>query len=62
MLFSMGKADAFSVDVWIKRIMENLYIKEEIPIKEIEKYAKEKFGEYAGIAQQYLFVYAKENM
>ena len=62
MLFSMEKADAFPVDVWIKRIMENLYIKQEVPLKEIEKYAKEKFGEYGGIAQQYLFVYAKENM
>lgn len=62
MLFSMEKADAFPVDVWIKRIMENLYIKQEVSLKQIEKYAKEKFGEYAGIAQQYLFVYAKENM
>ena len=62
MLFSMEKADAFPVDVWIKRIMENLYIKQEVPLREIEKYAKEKFGEYGGIAQQYLFVYAKENM
>ena len=62
MLFSMEKADAFPVDVWIKRIMESLYIKQEVSLKEIEKYAKEKFGEYAGIAQQYLFVYAKENL
>jgi len=62
MLFSMEKADAFPVDVWIKRIMENLYIKQEVTLKEIEKYAKERFGEYAGIAQQYLFVYAKDNM
>ena len=62
MLFSMKKSDAFPVDVWIKRIMEGLYIKQEVTLKEIEKYAKEKFGEYAGIAQQYLFVYAKENM
>lgn len=60
MLFSMGKADAFPVDVWIKRIMENLYIKNESTLKEIEKYSREKFGEYAGIAQQYLFFFAKE--
>ncbi|MBQ7667794.1 MAG: DNA-3-methyladenine glycosylase 2 family protein [Clostridia bacterium] len=61
MLFSMGKIDAFPIDVWIKRIMENLYIKEEKSLKEIEKYAKEKFGDYAGIAQQYLFYYVREN-
>lgn len=62
MLFSMGKADAFPVDVWIKRIMENLYIKNESTLKEIEKYSREKFGEYAGIAQQYLFFFAKETI
>lgn len=59
MLFSMGKKDAFPIDVWIKRIMESLYIKKELSLKEIETVAKEKFGLYAGVAQQYLFFYAK---
>jgi len=62
MLFSMQKFDAFPVDVWIKRIMEELYIKEERSLKEIENFAKEKFPLYAGIAQQYLFFYARENL
>lgn len=62
MLFSMGKTDAFPVDVWIKRIMESLYIKQEMPLNQIQKYAEEKFGEYAGIAQQYLFFYARDNL
>ena len=62
MLFSMKKTDAFPVDVWIKKIMEELYIKEEVPLKYIEKYAKDKFGEFAGIAQQYLFFYARDNL
>jgi len=61
MLFSMHKLDAFPVDVWIKRIMEELYIKKETNLKEIERYSKEIFGEYAGVAQQYLFFYAREN-
>lgn len=61
MLFSMQKYEAFPVDVWIKRIIETLYLKEEKSLKEITSYAKEKFGEYAGIAQQYLFFYAREN-
>jgi len=60
MLFSMQKYDAFPVDVWIKRIMEALYLKEEKSLKEIAQYAKDAFGEYAGIAQQYLFYYARE--
>ena len=62
MLFSMNKIEAFPVDVWIKKIMEELYIKEEVPLKCIEKYAKDKFGEFAGIAQQYLFFYARDNL
>jgi len=61
LLFSMQKTDSFPIDVWIKRIMENLYIKQEVTLKEIEKYSKEKFGKYAGIAQQYLFYYVREN-
>jgi len=59
MLFSMGKCDAFPVDVWIKRIMEELYIKKEVPLKEIEKFSREKFSIYSGIAQQYLFFYRR---
>ena len=57
MLFSMQKVDAFPIDVWIKRIMEELYIGKEASIKDIERFSKEKFGKYAGIAQQYLFFY-----
>ena len=60
MLFSMQKKDSFPVDVWIKRIMEELYIGNEASIKDVERFSKEKFGKYAGIAQQYLFFYARE--
>ena len=31
-------------------------------VNQIQKYAEEKFGEYAGIAQQYLFFYARDNL
>ena len=58
--FSMGKREAFPVDVWVKRIMESLYFQEEKPVKEIEDFAMKKFGKDAGYAQQYLFYYARE--
>ena len=61
MLFSMQKVDAFPVDVWIKRIMEELYIKKEVSLKEIEQFAKDKFPLDAGIVQQYLFFYVTGN-
>lgn len=61
MLFSLGKRDAFPVDVWIKRIMEHLYFHEETPKEIIRKRAYDMYGEYGGYAQQYLFYYGKEN-
>lgn len=57
--FSMSKLEAFPVDVWIKRLMEHFYFKEEKPAPYIERYAKTKFGQYAGYAQQYLFYYGR---
>lgn len=59
-LFSLEKSEAFPVDVWIKRVMEHLYIGHEVPIKEIKAIALDKFGINAGLAQQYLFYYARE--
>lgn len=61
MLFSLGKREAFPVDVWIQRIMEKLYYNGEKTKKEvIIDFAKKHFGEYGGYAQQYLFYYARD--
>lgn len=60
LLFSMKKKEAFPVDTWIKKVMSDLYNESE-NIKKISNFAEEKFGEYAGIAQQYLFYYMREN-
>lgn len=59
-LFSLGKRSAFPVDVWIKRIMESIYFTEETPVNVIQSFAAERFGEFGGYAQQYLFYYARE--
>lgn len=61
MLFSFKRSETFPVDVWIKRVMEELYLHEETKQKEIGIKAREIFGEYAGFAQQYLFYYGREN-
>lgn len=60
LLFSMGKKEAFPVDTWIKKVMNELYI-ESTNITKINEYALNKFGNYAGIAQQYLFYYKRES-
>lgn len=60
MLFSYKRGEVFPVDVWIKRVMEELFIKKETPVKKISKEADKIFGKYAGYAQQYLFYYGRE--
>lgn len=61
LLFAFHKRETFPVDVWIKRVMEFLFIKEEVPKKQIAAYADKYFGENAGYVQQYLFYYGREN-
>lgn len=60
LLFSLGKRDMFPVDVWVKRVMEYFYFdKRNASVDEIHKLAYEKWGDFAGFAQQYLFYYAR---
>ncbi len=65
LLFSTLKRwDVFPIDVWVRRVMNELYIKEEqeekVSKKQIEKIANEKFGGLMGLAQQYLFYWRRE--
>ena len=59
LLFGLGYTNAFPVDVWIKRIMEFVYFGEDTSIDKIMTFANDKFGQYGGYAQQYLFHYAR---
>ena len=59
-LFGMQKYDTFPVDVWVKRVMEEFYVEDNLRLPKIRKFALEKFGDLAGFAQQYLFYYARE--
>ena len=66
LLFStLKRFDVFPIDVWVRRVMNDLYIhnevEEKVSKKEIKKLAKEKFGDLEGIAQQYLFYWKREN-
>ena len=65
LLFStLKRFDVFPIDVWVRRVMNDLYIKNEdeskVDKKEIEKLAKEKYGNLEGIAQQYLFYWKRD--
>lgn len=65
LLFSdLKRFDVFPIDVWVRRVMNDLYIKEPDETKvskvKIEKLAEEKFGKFKGLAQQYLFYWRRE--
>jgi N-glycosylase/DNA lyase len=58
LLFSFKKYEAFPVDVWIKRGIEDLYFKgSPVSSKKIAEFARGHFGRYAGYAQEYLYHY-----
>ena len=64
MLFSMKKYEVFPIDVWVKRVMTELYLNDEestnLSNKKILEFAENKFGNLAGLAQQYLFYWRRE--
>lgn len=61
LLFSMNKYDCYPTDVWISKIMKEFYLETDTSIKNIHMYSKNKWGEYAGFVQQYLFYYFRSN-
>ena len=65
LLFSMLKRlEVFPIDVWVRRVMNDLYIQapneDKVSKRQIERMATEKFGDLAGLAQQYLFYWRRE--
>lgn len=60
LLFSLKKSEVFPIDVWVKRVMEKLYFKQNVSMKQIARYAEDNFKEDAGIVQQHLFYNVRE--
>lgn len=52
LLFGFERHDPFPVDVWMKRVLDKYFEKDFNPST---------FGKYAGVAQQYLFDYERNN-
>ena len=55
LLFGFGKYDAFPIDVWMKRVAAKYFG------DDADTLSRDTFGDYAGIAQQYLFYYERWN-
>ena len=65
LLFStLKRFEVFPIDEWVRRVMNDLYIKNEdekkVSKKQILEIAEKKYGNLAGIAQQYLFYWRRE--
>ena len=65
LLFSdLKRFDVFPIDVWVRRVMNELYIKNpdetKVNKRDIARIAKEKFGDLEGLAQQYLFYWKRD--
>jgi N-glycosylase/DNA lyase len=78
LLFSLGKTEAFPVDVWVKRVILNhyadkfqsdlikkLFVRESLSNGDYERlnsFGRSYFGDYAGYAQEYLYHYERMSL
>ena len=58
LLFSLDKPTAFPVDLWVRRAIEEWYpdADPQMTNERMRIWAQQRFGEYAGYANQYLFI------
>ena len=57
LLFAYNKLESFPIDVWIKKVLDKYYPSDFPPFSHFSPV--EYFGEYAGIAQEYLYYYER---
>jgi N-glycosylase/DNA lyase len=63
LLFSLGFSQALPVDTWIKKTFQLLYFDENnISNDKIREFGLEYFGNYTGYAQQYLYMYSRNDL
>ena len=63
LLFAGGHQEVFPVDVWIERALQRLFFPKRKPMaKRLRHFADTHFGPHAGLAQQYLFHYARVHL
>lgn len=62
LLFSLGFTEAFPIDTWIKKILQKLYFKNQVVSSQhLREFGLTYFGRYAGYAQQFLYMLARES-
>lgn len=53
-LFGFGRLESFPIDVWMARALERLY-RQKGTYQKLRAFASDKWGPYAGYAQEYLY-------
>jgi N-glycosylase/DNA lyase len=62
LLFAYGRLNAFPVDTWIRKVMIRMFFKgRKVPDRAIRAFASERWGELAGVAQQYLYHWSRRS-
>lgn len=60
LLFAYGRLNAFPVDTWIRKVMIRMFFKgRRVPDRAIRAFASERWGDLAGVAQQYLYHWSR---
>jgi N-glycosylase/DNA lyase len=62
LLFAYGRLNAFPVDTWIRKVMIRMFFKgRKVPDRAIRDFASERWGDLAGVAQQYLYHWSRHS-
>jgi len=63
LLYAFSKMDVFPRDVWINRVLEKLYFRgNKVPPSRIKGFLLSHFGDYMGLAQLYLYYWARREL
>lgn len=63
LLFSLGFTEAFPIDTWMKKVLQKLYFKnQQVSNQRLQDFGMKYFGRYAGYAQQFLYMLARESV
>ncbi|MGC8687420.1 MAG: DNA-3-methyladenine glycosylase family protein [Candidatus Micrarchaeia archaeon] len=61
-LMGYGKMEAFPIDTWSGRVLEKIYFKgRKQKIERLHDFVYDKWGKYAGYAQQYLYWHGRQS-
>ena len=62
MLFAYERLRAFPIDVWVARVLRQIYFprRRKMTARELREFSEQHFGDHGGYAQQYLFHHARK--